>query len=145
MRSNRPMPGSRSGVKRQRRSEPICCHQLAASRMIDLHYVYAPVVGIEFTIERERSLVPVVETSCWEFRGCFRYEKFSRIFDPNRTRISAAAEFMFCRFQQLSEIRYFVSDRQSEGPLSRCCGSQKEICPAYERRLRVTTTSDDYE
>jgi hypothetical protein len=30
----------------------------------------APVVGIEFTIERERSL-PVVETNSWEFRGCF--------------------------------------------------------------------------
>jgi hypothetical protein len=31
----------------------------------------APVVGIEFTIERERSLVPVVETNCWELRPCF--------------------------------------------------------------------------
>ena len=33
----------------------------------------APVVGIEFTIERERRLVPVVETNCWELRyimGC---------------------------------------------------------------------------
>jgi hypothetical protein len=46
------------------------------------------IVGTEFTIERERRLVPVVETNCWEFRGCFRYENFSRIFDPNRTRIS---------------------------------------------------------
>eukprot|EP01047_Picozoa_sp_COSAG01_P005781 COSAG01_NODE_202_length_22130_cov_167.927239_1_plen_107_part_00 len=34
--------------------------------------------------------------------------------------IPAAAEFLFCRFQQLSEIRYFLSNRQSEGPLSRC-------------------------
>ena len=31
----------------------------------------APVVGIEFTIERERRLVPVVETNCWELRPCF--------------------------------------------------------------------------
>eukprot|EP01047_Picozoa_sp_COSAG01_P000868 COSAG01_NODE_17_length_39991_cov_30.596160_27_plen_129_part_00 len=33
----------------------------------------APVVGIEFTIERERRLVPVVETNCWELRPCFSY------------------------------------------------------------------------
>jgi hypothetical protein len=36
----------------------------------------APVVGIEFTIERERRLVPVVETNCWEFRGCFPFREF---------------------------------------------------------------------
>ena len=90
-------------------------------------------------------IIPVIEANCWEFRGCFRYENFSRNFGPNRMAIPAAAEFLFCRFQQLSEIRYFLSNRQSEGPLSRCCGSQKEICPAYEQRLRVTTTSDDYD
>ena len=60
-------------------------------------------------------IIPVIEANCWEFRGCFRYENFSRIFGPNRTRISAAAQFLFCRFQQLSEIRYFVSDPPIQG------------------------------
>ena len=65
-------------------------------------------------------IIPVIEANCWEFRGCFRYENFSRNFGLNRMAIPAAAEFLFCRFQQLSEIRYFLSNRQSEGPLSRC-------------------------
>jgi hypothetical protein len=60
---------------------------------------------------------------------------FSRSFGPNRMAIPAAAEFLFCRFRKFSEIRGFLSDRQSEGPLSRCFGSHQEICP-----VRVTCT-----
>ena len=45
-------------------------------------YTYAPVVGIEFTIERERRLVPVVETNCWELRPCFSYWEFQQDFRP---------------------------------------------------------------
>jgi hypothetical protein len=44
----------------------------AAARQIS-DPLNAPVVGIEFTIERERRLVPVVETNCWELRPCFSH------------------------------------------------------------------------
>ena len=54
--------------------------------------------------------------------------------------IPAAAEFLFCRFRKFREIRGFLSDRQSESPLSRCFGSQQEICPAYERRLHTVAS-----
>eukprot|EP01047_Picozoa_sp_COSAG01_P006577 COSAG01_NODE_240_length_20656_cov_53.398259_15_plen_60_part_00 len=32
--------------------------------------------------------------------------------------IPEAAEFLFCRFRRFREIVYFLSDRQSESPLS---------------------------
>ena len=54
-------------------------------------------------------------------------EYFSRSFGPNRMAISAAAEFLFCRFPKFREIRGFLSNRQSESPLSRCFGSHQEI------------------
>eukprot|EP01052_Picozoa_sp_SAG31_P081795 SAG31_NODE_41746_length_274_cov_1.308571_1_plen_63_part_01 len=47
---------------------------------------------------------------------------------------------MFCIFRKFCEIRSFLSDRQSESPLSRCFGSHQEICP-----VRVTCTSDLYD
>eukprot|EP01047_Picozoa_sp_COSAG01_P090897 COSAG01_NODE_22631_length_847_cov_7.810160_2_plen_140_part_01 len=49
--------------------------------------------------------------------------------------IPEAAEFLFCRFRRFREIRSFLSDRQSESPLSRCFGSHQEIFP-----VRVTCT-----
>jgi hypothetical protein len=49
--------------------------------------------------------------------------------------ITEAAEFLFCRFRKFREIRGFLSNRQSESPLSRCFGSHQEICP-----VRVTCT-----
>ena len=47
----------------------------------------------------------------------WRRSHFSRIFGPNRMGISAAAEFLFCRFRRFREIVYFLSDRQSRALL----------------------------
>jgi hypothetical protein len=43
--------------------------------------------------------------------------------------LSAAAEFLFCKFRKFREFLPFLSNRQSESPLSRCFGSHQEICP----------------
>eukprot|EP01047_Picozoa_sp_COSAG01_P047105 COSAG01_NODE_4471_length_4996_cov_2.220339_1_plen_110_part_10 len=60
----------RFGIRRRLTGDKFAS-SLCCEKQIDLRLLDAPVVGIEFTIERERRLVPVVETNCWELRPCF--------------------------------------------------------------------------
>jgi hypothetical protein len=66
-------------------------------------------------------IIPVIDPNVvGNFGGVLRSENFSRNFGPHRMAIPAAVEFLFCIFRKFREIRYFLSNRQSEGPLSRC-------------------------
>jgi hypothetical protein len=72
-------------------------------------------------------------------------EHFSRIFGPNRMRISGAAEFLFCRFRRFREIVYFLSDRWIRDPISAdftgCLDFRQKLAPADWVQTRIVFSS----